>query len=216
MRATEITWIQFKSLVSGGAKYKFFEDDERVNITVCDGGLQYAVAVRKTIINQTTRDEEANPDYTEFDTTYRTEQALVLSGASTIQPFASKLLDDGKKLYRRKHGTKDTIPANSSKSVKYTIPYAHCKIDEVEVINCTALDKIDLKILDSVNGDYSGTPNLLLNQFGFGVLVGDLYYTDTSNYDADLYLGMQIEIIYYNETNETQDVGFNFVLHEVV
>jgi len=210
-----ITWVQFKALVLAGAKYKFFEDAGWIKLTLCNGGLNYNLDIRKTTVNQTTRDEEANPDYTDFDDNYRAGQSLILGQNSTVQQFASKLLDDGKKLYRRKHGKTDTVPANDSKSIIFTVPYNHCKIDEVEVINSSALDKVDLKVLDSTEGDYTGDPNHLLNQFGFEVVIGDLYYTDSSNYDADLFLGMQIEIVYYNNSSEEQTIGLNFVLHEV-
>ena len=46
--------------------------------------------------------------------------------------------------------------------------------------------------------------------------ISDLYYSDSSNYDADLFLGMQIEIIFHNNDAEEKNIGINYVLHEVV
>lgn len=129
-------------------------------------------------------------------------------------PFASKIVAGGK-LYRRKHGIRSTVSANSAKSIKFTVPYEIAKIDEVEIINCAGVDTVDLKILDSDTGTYTTVPNYLLNQFGFDVNLSDIYYTDASNYDAELNIGMQIEIIYKNNEPDTKSIGINFVLHEV-
>lgn len=130
-------------------------------------------------------------------------------------PWSEKVLPDGHKIFRRKIGIQSTIAANSLKSIIYTIPYNQVKIDQVEVINCSSLDKIDFKVLDSYNGTYTGYPNYLLNQFGFGVNLKNEYYSDHSNYDADLKLGMQIETIYYNESEFEKTIGINYVLHEL-
>jgi len=130
--------------------------------------------------------------------------------------FAKKTLADGKKLYRRKHGVRQNCPANSETSIQFVVPYAHCKIDEVEVINCSGNDNVDLKVLDDESGTYSTVPNYCLNQFGFNVSVSDLYYADSSNYDADLYQNMVLEVIFKNNDAEAKNIGINFVLHEVV
>lgn len=130
-------------------------------------------------------------------------------------PWASKVLEDGRKIFRRKHGLQDLIPANSSKSIIYMIPYPVVKIDQVEVINCSALDQIHFKVLDSPNGSYTGYANFLLNQFGFAVNLSKDFYSDFSNYDAELFVGMQIETVYYNNDSVDKTIGFNFVLHEL-
>jgi hypothetical protein len=133
-----------------------------------------------------------------------------------LYPFAQKVLKDGKKLFRRKHGKRQIIPKNSIGIITFEVPYVHCKIDEVEIINCCGNDNVDLKVLDNAAGTFSGVPNYVLNQFGFNVCLSDLYYTDSSNYDADLYQSMIIEVTYYNNFEEDKNIGINFVLHEVV
>lgn len=130
-------------------------------------------------------------------------------------PFNNKYLPDGKKLYRRKHGKKETCPANGSVNIDMIIPYGHCKIDEVEVVGCSSGDTVDLTVLDSEEGSYSGQPNLMLNQFGFDVNLSEGYYSDSSNYEADLYVGMVMRVTFKNSSSEPVEVGANYVLHEV-
>lgn len=132
-----------------------------------------------------------------------------------LQPFASKVLDCGKKLYRRKHGIRKECLANATTVIDFVVPYAECKIDEVEIVNCTGNDSVDLKIKDTVAGSYSGVPNYTLEQFGYSVCLSDLYYTDTSNYDATLYQGMIVEVTYNNNEADAKQIGINIVLHEV-
>jgi len=136
------------------------------------------------------------------------------------EPFASKVLKDGTKLFRRKYGVKETIGANSEKDIIFTVPYAKAKINKVEVISANALDRIDLFVkspVDEPTATAYGMPtNYLLNQFGFNVIVSDLLYSDKSDYDADVFAGMQVVIRYKNDTNENKSVGFNLIYHEVV
>lgn len=131
-------------------------------------------------------------------------------------PFQSKTLSDGSKLYRRKHGVSAVIPANSSNTLDFVVPYDKCKINKVEVVNGKVGDKVDLKVYDTPTGTLSTVPNYMLNQFGFDVFVAEGFYEDESRYDADLIKDMKIEITYYNNTNEDLTVYANFVLHQVV
>lgn len=130
-------------------------------------------------------------------------------------PFADKTLPDGRPLFRRKHGVSSSILANETKSIKFEVPYGTAKVDEVEIINCVAMDKIDLIVLDSTSGTYTTVPNYKLNQFGFDVCLSDGYYSDSSNYDAELRGGMQLEIVYKNSESTAKEVGVNITLHEV-
>lgn len=129
-------------------------------------------------------------------------------------PFASKAVSGGK-LFRRKHGVRKECSQGET-SITFAVPYNIALIDEVEVINCTATDTVNLLVRDNELGSFSGVPNAVLNQFGFDVNLSDIYYTDTSNYDAKLYQSMIIEVTYKNNEQNTKSIGVNFVLHEVV
>lgn len=141
---------------------------------------------------------------------------VVIESQPALYPFAQKKLANGKKLKRRKHGVRKTISANSTDTITLVVPYSHCKIDEVEIVNCSGNDDVDLKVRDNAVGTFSTFPNAVLDQFGFDVCLSDLYYTDASNYDADLYQSMVIEVTFKNNDNEDKNIGVNFVLHEVI
>lgn len=130
-------------------------------------------------------------------------------------PFNNKYLPDGKKLYRRKHGVKGTCSVGEETPIDFIIPYGHCKIDEVELIDSNTGDVADIMILDSDIGSYSGVPYLTLNQFGYDVNISEGYYSDSSNYEADLYLGMVVRVLYKNLGDTEANFGINLVLHEV-
>lgn len=150
------------------------------------------------------------------------EQQVVVTDIAATYPFAQKKLPDGKKLKRRKHGKRVVCAGNVNTSIVFSVPYGHCKIDEVEIINCSGNDDVDLLVRDTAAGTYSqmffgnAIPDVVLDQFGFDVACSDLYYSDSSNYDADLYLGMVIEIVFKNKEAESKNIGINFVLHEVI
>ena len=131
-------------------------------------------------------------------------------------PFARKVLDCGGKLYRRKRGIRQICAGNSDTIISYIIPYTKCKIDEIEIINCSGNDCGDFIVKDSISGTYSGVPNKILNQFGFDVCFSDLYYSDSSQYDAELYQGMQVEIVYKNKETDSKNIGINLTLHEII
>ena len=97
-----------------------------------------------------------------------------------------------------------------------SVPYVTCKIDELEIINCGGNDNANFLVCDDDSGTYSGYAGAILNQFGFNVCVSDLFYADSSNYDAELHYGMVIKVEYINNDTESKNIGINAVLHEVV
>lgn len=138
----------------------------------------------------------------------------------TQSPFASKVLPDGRKLFRRKHGIKEIILANSSKDIILTVPYKQAKINKLEIIDANPLDRVDLIVKSPIDANvaaaYGMPANAPLNQFGSNVIVSSLLYSDKSDYDADVYSGFQIVITYKNDTSTDKEVGFNITYHEVV
>lgn len=130
----------------------------------------------------------------------------------TASPFDSKVLENNKRLFKRFIGVQYTL-SQGENVLLYTIPYPWVKIDGIEIINCSILDKLDFEVLDSVNGNYSGIPNFKLNQFGFSVNLPEGFYSVRSKYDSDLYQGMQIMFKYFSSNQKT--IGINLDLHEV-
>jgi hypothetical protein len=131
-----------------------------------------------------------------------------------IQAFASKELPEiQKKLFKRVSGIQSAVTTGSN-TIVYTIPYSWVKITGLEIVSGENLDTINVQVLDSVSGTYTTVPNMYLNQFAFSMNISKDYYEHKSEYDADLYMGMQIKITYTSLSSKT--VGINFILNEVV
>jgi hypothetical protein len=127
-------------------------------------------------------------------------------------PFASKELANGKRLYRRKHGYAfELVPGENVKTI--TVPYNVVKINEIEILNALEHMSVDLKVRDTAAGTYSTVPNMVLNQFGFSVYIRPGRFEDISQYDAELYTGMVLELKFTATIPQT--VYVNIVFHEV-
>jgi hypothetical protein len=126
-------------------------------------------------------------------------------------PFTAKTIDN-KKLYKRVHGIQSALSTGQN-TLLFTIPYPWVKITALQCVGGELLDTASLYILDSTVGTYSGIPNYQLNQFGFTVNVAPEFHEYRSSYDADLYQGMQVKVLYTSVSNKT--VGVNFILNEV-
>lgn len=140
-----------------------------------------------------------------------------------MSPFALKEVD-GKKLFKRVHGCDSgatLIPANTTGYIIFTIPYPACKFSGATLLNCELGDTLDYIILDDANNTYSQAPvetygaNFPLNQFGFDVVLPSGEYKNTSNYDADLYYGMQLMCAYKNNSASAKKIYMNVELHEL-
>lgn len=131
-------------------------------------------------------------------------------------PFCAKELPNGKKLYRRKRGYTFTLNASTTTVHTITVPYSEAKINEVELLWFPEGITVDMKVKDSTTGTYSTIPNYTFNQFGFNVVIEKDFYKDLSQYDADVYMNMQIEFTFTNSTEISKTVGLNMIFHEVI
>lgn len=125
--------------------------------------------------------------------------------------FANKTID-GKKIYQRVTGESYSVVTGANIHT-FTIPYAACKINGVELINGEIGDSVTFSILDTASGTLTTIPNYNLNSFGINVNVAKDFYRHMSDYDADLFAGLQIEVEYISVSNKTLYV--NYHLHEV-
>ena len=171
------------------------------------------VAIDASVAFKHTLDDDNIPDY---ETTLLPTANKKIGNYNSSEPFSTKVLQDGKKLYRRKHGNIFNAVAESTSIHDFVIPYPHCKIDKIEIINCAVLDTVNLKVIDTAEGAYSTVPNYTLNQFGFDTVMTEGYYIDESHYEADLYLGMILRVEYSSNVTVNKTIGLNLVLHEVV
>ena len=130
-------------------------------------------------------------------------------------PFSAKFISVNgsiKKIYNRITGIQQQLAAGEN-TIIFSVPYNWCKIIGVEIVNGESLDKGNFYVLDTINGDYFGIPNAILNQFGSNVNIAKDFQQYNSSYDADLYIGMQLKIVYVSQSAKI--IGINFDLHEV-
>ena len=125
--------------------------------------------------------------------------------------FADKTVGD-KSLYSRMAGKKYPVITGSNTCI-YTVPFAAMKFSGIEIINAEVGDEVDLYILDKASGTPYYALNLVLNQFGYEVYLAADYFRHESNYDADLFIDMQIKAVY--ESASEKDIYINYILHEV-
>lgn len=130
--------------------------------------------------------------------------------------FASKILADGTHLFKRKHGVVGGIvQPGSTGGFLFTIPYNSCKITDVEVVGSKLNDQVNFKIHDTSTGLISTVPYYPINQFGYDVFVSEGIFRESSNYDADLFLDLNLGMEYTNNGTTPVTVNFNVTLHEV-
>lgn len=137
---------------------------------------------------------------------------------STQYPFASKVLADGSNIFRRVRGVAATIN-NASINIDFTVPYTKCKITGLQIIGASLGDKATFQVLDTSTGTISGVPNAVLNTFGQNVYVAKDLATYPSKYDADLFAGLVLRIVYDAADvilDPARKIYINFDLHEVI
>jgi hypothetical protein len=125
--------------------------------------------------------------------------------------FASKMFGN-KSLYKRVVGKKFDVVIGEN-VLLYTETFPWVKFMALEIVNGDFGDTISLYVLDTATGTYSTIPNYQLNQFGFSANIAPGFYQHKSEFDADVYAGLQIKIVYTSISAKT--VGVNYVMNEV-
>lgn len=203
----EISWSDYKNFVnSRGVSVQFLETSDNYLLKAFDGPFSVTCLLPKNVNNLDTID---------FETNYKTGANLKLEPASPASPFSAKvILHNGtqKKLYKRQHGQQFACSTGNN-DILFTIPYPWVKITGIRLINAEALDTCSFYVLDSTTGTYTTIPNYVLNQFGANVNIAVGDHEEHCKYDADLYTGMQIKLVYNSQSAKT--IGINYVLHEV-
>jgi hypothetical protein len=164
-------------------------------------------------------DTTLSADSLDFVTNYKTNGNKAMVVDSSVQnspPYGSKtVIISGvtHKLYARNTGVQFTVAAGVN-TLTYTCTYSWAKLIGVEAINCEALDTVDFKVYDTAAGTYSGVPNAMLQQFSYAVNLPKDFYQRMSEFDADVYAGMVIQMIYNSQS--AKNIGINFLLDQVV
>ncbi len=125
------------------------------------------------------------------------------------EAFANKA-----QLFFRGHGVTQTVTANSTQNIIFTLPYPKAKLNGIEILYGKKGDTCSFKVLDTTTGTYTTIPNYLLNQFGYNWNVEENAQKEILPYDADIFQGMQLVVEYTNNSNTDNLIGINFYIHE--
>lgn len=134
----------------------------------------------------------------------------IISVAS-IPAFAAKTFGT-KSLFKRVVGVRSSLAVGDN-TILYTETFPWVKFMAIEVMGGETGDYVSLYILDTTTGTFTGVPNYQLNQFGFTANISKDFYSQKSEFDADIYAGLQIKIVYNSVSAKT--VGINFIMNEV-
>jgi hypothetical protein len=133
----------------------------------------------------------------------------------SLPAFSSSYVTDGQ-LFRRKHGYTLSVNANALSVIDIIVPYALCKLDSVELINCDSGDVVNFKILDDDLGTVTTIPKQEINQYGFDTRMAGGFYKDQSRYEANLVQGLYLRVEYQETKNIAKDIYINIDFHEVI
>ena len=198
-----LKWVDFKSIV----------DALNLDMIYVQKGTDYIISINDPRYNYTCTLSMDNA--VDFEGNYKSNSNIIKKPVYQVIPFSKKLTEDGRKIYRRKHGVSNSINANSTGTIEIIIPYNNCKIDQVEIAGCEVGDSVDLKVYDTPTGTISGVSSKMLNQFGFSIYMRNDFYKDKSDYDVDLIKDMKVEVSYNNNGASSKNISVNFTLHEV-
>jgi hypothetical protein len=196
----KISWLEFKSLLLS----------KKISITFVTTTESYKLFISlESIIFNCNLFRDGGVDVIDFETNYKSYGNKFNGIISS--PFSSKNID-GKGLFKRVHGIQKECLVGEN-IFTFVIPYTQCKITEIEIIGASNCDRVELEVYDNPSGTISGIPNRLLNQFGFMVNVSKDYYSQKSEYDADMIKDMMIEVHVYSSI--VGIIGINFNLNEL-
>ena len=131
------------------------------------------------------------------------------SQGNVIQPldaFASNTLQDGKVLYLKIHGMKTVIAAGATYEFQYTIPYTEVYLQGAEIY-VDVLGQTNLGVKHPVAG--------MLEQYGFGVVMGRFIYKEKAQYASRLPQGLIVSVEVTNPELVEQEYGVNIIMHEI-
>lgn len=135
---------------------------------------------------------------------------------STSQAFASKVLPNGSKIFRRVRGISGTVH-DSPVTIDFVVPYPSCKITGLQILGAELGDKATFQVLDTEAGTVSGVSKAVLNTFGEDVYISAGSADYPSRYDADLFQNLTLRIVYTPKAGgSSREVYINYDLHQVV
>jgi hypothetical protein len=120
-----------------------------------------------------------------------------------LNPLASNHLPDGRTMFTKVHGVKDTFAAGETKTLEFTIPYAQCFFTGAEVVH-DVVSTANMEVAHPITGT--------IEQYGYNVNEGKVQYTRESKYGAELQAGLVLKCEVTNHADTAMEIGTNFLL----
>jgi hypothetical protein len=211
----EYRWTEWKAIQAvKGFNHQFEQLPDKYTIWGYDGPeahvcIIYRGDVPYTVIDAGYSQAQNDADKLDFETNFKS----IGNKAIDLQqfPFAAKSFGS-KKIYKRVVGIKSAVQTGTN-DITYTVQFPWVKITGIELVGGELGDTASFYILDSATGMISTIPNHPLNQFAFDANVSKDFYEHKSEFDADLYGGLQIKVGYYSISSK--NIGINFILNEL-
>lgn len=201
----KVNWTNLKNFINNKSLApQYLEFQNYYHVVALDGVFELFCEIPKISPTPSGSDQE------DFENNFKSNSNKKLDIGQ--EPFASKTLRNGKKLFKRIHGVQHTLTTANNK-IDFIVPYTQAKITGLEIIGANIGDVADFSVYDNSVGTISGIPNFKLNQFGFAVNMSKDFHKEVSQYDADLIQGMKLEVDYTGTVNQL--VCVNFILHEI-
>jgi hypothetical protein len=121
--------------------------------------------------------------------------------------IANNYTEDGKVLYAKIHGSKAIVPAGDTHEFTYQIEYQEIYFFGAEIMQ-DIIGVADFTIYHPLYG-------VDVEQYGFSANLGTLKYIRETRFAARLPQGLVLKCKYTNDTNQDQEVGVNFLMHEI-
>jgi len=147
------------------------------------------------------------------------DQVKVVPPLTEVQQlaFSANHTEDGKTLYLKIHGMKAVLPAATldvdgvtiiptEHEFLFTLPYTESYLQGAEIF-VDILAQTDMSVKHPVYG--------VVEQYGYDVCMGKVIYKREAKYAARLPAGLQVSAICKNVELVEQEMGVNFILHEI-
>lgn len=214
-----MNWLNFKSQVSAlSLIIKMVDAQDCYLLSAYDGPHEMNCRIKKANPTPFSGDGIALPaetpssDQLDFETNFKNNANLKIGNEVTKVPaFASKNFGT-KSLFKRVVGKRYDVSIGDN-TLLYTETFTWVKFMALEIINGEVGDTVSLYVLDTATGTFSTVPNYPLNQFGFEANIAAGFYEHKSEFDADIYAGLQIKIVYHSISAKA--IGVNYVMNEV-
>lgn len=120
--------------------------------------------------------------------------------------------EDGKILYAKIHGFKSNIAAGESHIFAFQNPYPEIYFFGAEIMQ-DIIGVADFDVFAPVPGHPDG--GVIAEPYGYNVNLGTIKYIRETKFAARLPQGLLLRCHYTNDTAVEQEVGINYLMHEL-